>query len=184
MLDTELILEKYVDSPIVLRINENNMLECRGVTIADNVIFFDAVTDINSAVHGVILNSEGQILYFKLAEGLPVSKVIASGVQESALKHISITECDGILHIFIIKSEKNLSMYHYRTQSGSWLRSGTKSFVVDAEYMSSCPCMGGKFAVLMNIDGRERLFIESSGRFQEVQCVNIPSGYGDMSIDL
>lgn len=180
LLNTQLILEKYTNSPILLTLSDDNMLECGGIIIADNVLQFDAVTDVNGTVHGVVHNADGHIFYFRLSNGLPVSKSIAANVSERSLKHLSITEEDGILHILLIKCDRNMNVYHYRTQGNTWVRSYPKSFDLQTEYISCCPCNGGKFALLMDCNGKRHLYIARDGRFNEIKCEEIPDGYTDV----
>lgn len=178
----ELILEKYCSAPIQIKVNEDNMLDCSGVIVADNISLFDAVTDMSGTVHGVLLNTDGQIVYFRLADGLPVSKSIASGISKKALRHLSITEQDGILHILIVKCEKNFTVHHYRTQGNSWIRSCPKNMDPSTEYIDSCPCSAGKFALLVKYDDKELLYLETSGKWQQIQHPALPRDYTDISM--
>lgn len=181
-MNDEIILEKYTNKPITIKINEDNMLDCGGVIVADNVLLFDAITDISGAVHGVLLNAQGQILYFRLAGGLPVSKSIASGVAQKSLKHLSITEQDGILHILIVKCEKNFTVHHYRTQGNSWIRSFPKNMDAATMYVDSCPCGQGKFALLVKCDENYILYLETFGKWQQIQHSPLPEDYTDISM--
>lgn len=178
----ELLLEKYTSKPICVKINDDDMLDCGGVVVADNVLLFDAATDAVGAVHGVLLNKDCQIIYFRLADGLPISKSIATGISQSSLKQLSITEQDGILHILIVKCDKNFTIHHYRTRGSSWVRSAQKSMDNSTEYIDSCPCDDGRFAILLRCAEKEVLYIEYMGKWQQLQHMPLPEAYTDVSM--
>lgn len=178
----ELLLEKYTAKPISVRINSDDMLDCGGVVVADDVVMFDAATDRAGAVHGVLLNKSGQIIYFRLAGGLPISKSIAGGVAQRTLKHLSITEQDGILHILIIKCDKSFAVHHYRTNGNSWIRSSPVNVDISAEYIASCPCDAGRFALLLKNADKELLYVEATGKWQQLSHEPLPKDYTDISM--
>lgn len=181
-LQRELLLEKYTSKPICVKINDDDMLDCGGVVVADNILLFDAATDAVGAVHGVLLNKDGQIIYFRLADGLPISKSIAKGISQSSLKQLSITEQDGILHILIVKCEKNFTVHHYRTRGNSWVRSIPKIMDSSTEYIDSCPCDDGRFAILLKCAEKETLYLECMGKWQQLQHLPLPEAYTDASM--
>lgn len=178
----ELLLEKYTSKPICVKINDDDMLDCGGVVVADNVLLFDAATDAGGAVHGVLLNKDGQIIYFRLADGLPISKSIAAGISQSSLKQLSITEQDGILHILIVKCDRNFTIHHYRTRGSSWVRSAPKYMDNSTEYIDSCPCDDGRFAIFLKSAEKEVLYIEYMGKWQQLQHMPLPEAYTDVSM--
>lgn len=165
----ELILEKYVNEPIYLTLDCRGMLQCGNVVIADEVRYFDAVTDIKGNIHGIYSAGNGQIVYFRMRDGVPLNKIIASAAGEGT--EMSITEDGGILHILIVTGR---NIHHFFTNGGQWVKSGVLTLKKGAVYVSSCPCSKGRFALIISQSGSNRLYVNDNGRWSCKSLQELP----------
>lgn len=165
----ELILEKYVKEPVFIYLDDNGMLQCGDVVIADHVKYFDAATDTKGSVHGIYMTHNGQIIYFGMHDGIPVNKVIASKVRENT--DMSLTENNGTLHILIACDN---SVYHFFTYGGAWIKSNVLTIRNRSEYITSCPCDKGRFALIISGDNNDILYINDNGKWTSHNLSGLP----------
>ena len=165
----ELILEKYVDDPIELTLS-NGMLCCKGVVIANDVKSFDAVTDTQGHVHGVYTDGMQRLVYFHNCNIAPEAKIIAKRLLDNAQTFIS--EEDGVLHLLVVNGSESGKIDHFYTSGKNWLKS--KSLLIgDNTYASSCPCSGGRFAVLVTNGDEQTLWLVKNASWRKIRSFNI-----------
>ncbi len=165
----ELVLEKYVSAPIYLLLDDNGMLQCRDMIIADNVKYFDAVTDARGGVHGIYTAVNGQIIYFRMNCGAPVNKIIASGANDGT--DISITEDGGALHILIAF---RTVIHHFFTHNGAWVKSNSIPLKEHSAYTASCPCSRGRFAIIISSRNDDKLLISNGEKWISRNLSGLP----------
>lgn len=165
----EIVLEKYVNMPIYLLLDDYGMLQCGNVVVADNVKYFDAATDTCGNVHGIYMSNDGKIIYFRMKNGVPVNKIIASSVKLNA--DMSLTEDCGTLHILIVSG---VAVYHFFTVSGSWIKSDKLLLKDGFVYVSSCPCGKHRFAMLISYNGDDKIYINDNGKWTNESMAGLP----------
>lgn len=165
----ELMLEKYVKEPIFIYLDDNGMLQCDNIVIADHVKYFDAATDIKGYVHGIYMTTGGQIIYFGMHDGVSVNKTIASKVHENT--DMSLTENGGTLHILIACDN---AVYHFFTRGGAWIKSNVLTIKKQSEYITSCPCDKGRFALIISTDNNDILYLNDNGKWASHNLSGLP----------
>lgn len=158
MTNSELTLDKYVEEPICLALNDG-MLEVGGVTVADEVTEYDAVTDVDKSVHGVVLRRDKSIVYFCVKRGVPTCKVIATNAK--AVEGLAVTECKGVLHILIYTGGEQARAFHFYTRDGKWQKSAEKRF--DGGWAYKGCCSMGEDLLLMVKNGVNWAFWADDG---------------------
>ena len=142
----ELILEKYVTTPVELRLVDG-VLQCAGVVIANDAKYFDAVTDKNGVVHGIYVDFGQKLVYFNMVKGVPEVKIVARNLLADAKAFIG--EEDGVLHMLVVGGSKISQIDHFYTSGKNWVKSNSLFVGNEASFISSCPCKHGKFALLV-----------------------------------
>ncbi len=177
----EIVLEKYTAAPKHLILSDNGMLECCGIVIAQDVLLFDAATDISGNIHGVFFNNGGEIVYFMLGDKAPVNKVMAICVLQKNLKYISVDERDGIVHIIIVKNDKLPTLYHYFTSNNDWVRAAPKQLEDCKAVFSSCICDDNGIAVLTENKNTYQLYFNEKDNWYSENIV-FPDAFDDIGM--
>ncbi|MBE5819104.1 MAG: hypothetical protein E7312_08665 [Clostridiales bacterium] len=165
----ELILEKYVNDPVRLTLSDG-LLCCKGVVIANDVEYFDAVTDTKGNVHGIYTDSQQRLIYFHNINRVPEAKIIAKRLCSDAQAFIS--EEDGVLHLLVVGGAISGQIDHFYTSGNNWQKS--KSLLIgDKAYTSSCPCRDGCFAVLLSKDAEQTLWLVKNASWKKISNFNI-----------
>lgn len=165
----EIVLEKYVNEPINLLLDDSAMLQCGNVVVAENVKCFDAATDVNGNIHGIYMSSDGKIIYFRMKNSVAVNKIIASFVNPDT--DMSLTEDGGTLHILIVS---NGVVYHFFTKGDLWKRSDKLMLKEGFMYVSSCPCGKNKFAILVSHNADDIMYVNDNGKWSNRNIVGLP----------
>ncbi len=177
----ELLLEKYVASPLSVTLSDSNMLEANGIIINNNVTNFDAVTDVSGAIHGVYLTADSMLQYFRMQSGLPITKTIAKDLPRNTSACFSISEEAGILHILVCRNENTFNMHHYRTKNNSWIKSTVLNAEAGSELVDICPLGDGGFAILLRNGKKYKLYIISGNKHEEIK-IPIEEELSDISM--
>ena len=165
----ELILEKYVNDPIELTLLDD-LLCCNGIVIANDVKYFDAVTDPSGHVHGLYADNQQRLVYFHNENSAPEAKIISKRLCDNAQAFIS--EEDGILHILVVDGSKSGQLDYFYTSGNSWLKSTSFFIDDDAKFVSSCPCKDGCFAVLVSNDAEQNLWLVKGASWKKFRSFN------------
>ncbi len=175
-------LDKYVTEPAQVCLTTKNILECRGVYAARNVIDFDAATDPTGAIHCIFYTKDGTITYFRTENNLPVCKTIAKNIPISSILHISITELGGILHMCIALKSEELQIYHYSSGGNAWQSTPTKHMSNEYEFITVCPCSNAGFAVLTQFGDQCVILPVYQGKWLEEYVLSPPNGFDDVIV--
>ncbi len=162
----ELLLEKYTDEPVLLRLTPDGMLQCGGVVVSNNALSFDAVTHTNGSVHGVYASTDHNIVYFKMADGLPFIHIVARNTDYT---EPAIFEDKGIMHIVL---STHRILHHFIAKNGKWSKSESLSPHAGSRLVSCC-AGGNEFFALYKCNADYEIYFVHSGKWQSLGKVHI-----------